>query len=320
MKALIIDKISHVIENGLRKFDFLIEKNILPSKKKLIQLLPQFDLLIMRVNPTIDKEVLDAAKGHIKLICVCATGLNHIDVDYAKQCQIVVQNAPGVNSNAVVELTFSKMLDLSRMTMDANKEVQEEGIWDKYKYTGHELKGHVLGIIGLGKIGKGIARLAHAFGMKVLAYDPYIPDDDFSMVEAQKCNCLEELLKDSDYITIHTPINNETRGMIGENQFKLMKKTAYLINCARGGIIDENVAAEYLKSGKIAGIGVDVIKDELARKELKTQNPLNSPFFKLNHCIVSPHIAGSTYEGLDAIGVYILNKILKFYNLKVDKE
>lgn len=316
MKALIIDRVSSLVASGLKNYGFEVDINILPGRDKLIKLLPSYDLLVMRVDPKIDKEVLDAAKGHIKMIAVCSAGTNHIDLTYAKKLGIAVQNAPGINRNAVAELTISKMLDLSRMTMVANAEVQEEGIWDKYKYTGHELKGHTLGIIGLGKIGKRVAELAHAFGMKVMAYDPYVPDSDFEQYDVQKIGTVNEICSSCDYITVHTPITDETRNMISEEQFSLMKPTAFVINCARGGIVNEQAAASYLKQGKIAGIGLDVIANELAGKGLSDHAKLSSPLFGQKGFVVSPHIGGSTHEAYDGIGTFIVDKVAQYYGLK----
>ena len=165
MKALIIDRVSPVIAKGLQALGAEVDIKILPSVDELKEMLPEYDLLVMRVDPKIGRDILDAAAKRVKMIAVCAAGTNHIDLEYARELGIRVQNAPGINCNAVAELVISKMIDLSRFTMEANQEVQQEGIWNKYKYTGHELGGHVLGIIGLGKIGSRVAELARAFNM-----------------------------------------------------------------------------------------------------------------------------------------------------------
>ena len=172
MKALIIDRVSPLVESGLKEYGVDVDVKILPGVDELKRLLPEYDLLVMRVDPKLDRELLDAAAKRVKMIAVCSAGTNHIDLAYAKELGIRIQNAPGINCNAVVELTISKLLDVSRFTMEANREVQQDHIWNKYKYTGHELKGHTLGIIGLGKIGSRVAHLAQAFDMAVTAYDP----------------------------------------------------------------------------------------------------------------------------------------------------
>lgn len=173
MKALIIDRVSPLVESGLKEYGVDVDVKILPGVDELKRLLPEY-VCWSAVDPKIDRELLDAAAKRVKMIAVCSAGTNHIDLEYAKQLGIRIQNAPGINCNAVAELTISKLLDVSRFTMEANREVQEDHIWNKYKYTGHELKGHTLGVIGLGKIGSRVAQLAQAFGMTVKAYDPYV--------------------------------------------------------------------------------------------------------------------------------------------------
>ncbi len=193
MKALIIDRVSPLVASGLKEYGVEVDIQILPGVEELKQLLPNYDLLVMRVDPKIDRELLDAAAKRVKMIAVCSAGTNHIDLAYAKELGIRIQNAPGINCNAVAELTISKMLDLSRFTMEANREVQEEHIWNKYKYTGHELKGHMLGIVGLGKIGSRVAKLAQAFDMTVAAYDPYVDGETMQSKGVAKVEDLNEL-------------------------------------------------------------------------------------------------------------------------------
>ena len=315
MRALIIDRVAPLVAAALREYGVEVDIRILPGVEELKQLLPDYDLLVMRVDPKIDRELLDAAAKRVKMIAVCAVGTNHIDVDYAGELGIKIQNAPGVNYNAVAELTISKMLDLSRFTMEANREVQEEHIWNKYKYTGHELKGHVLGIVGLGKIGSRVAKLAQAFDMTVAAYDPYVDGGTMQSKGVAKVEDLNELCARADYISTHTPLTGETKGIIGEEQFACMKPGTYVINCARGGVVDEAAAREALASGKLAGLSVDVLANELAGKGLGDNAGLSSDLFGMEHFTVSPHIGGSTYEGLDALGQYAVDRIVEFYKL-----
>lgn len=317
MKALIIDRVSPLVESGLKEYGVEVDLNILPSREELKDLLPSYDLLVMRVDPKMDKEMLDACVPNIKMICICSTGVNHIDLPYAGELGIKIQNAPGLNSNAVAELTISKMLDTGRFTMEANDEVQNRGIWNKYKYTGHELKGHVVGVIGLGQIGSRVAKIAkHGFDMEVIAYDPYITADEAKARDAVLTDSLDALLEKADYITVHTPLTDETRGMIGKNQFAKMKKSAIVINCARGGIIDEGAALEALSEERVTGVSLDVLSGELAGKGLSDNAKLESPLFHKKGFTVSPHIGGSTHEAYDGIGVYIVNKVAEFYGLK----
>ena len=315
MKALIIDRVSPLIEIGLKKYGFDVETEILPTREKLQNMLPGYDLLIMRVDPRMDKDLLDAARGHIKMIGVCAAGLNHIDLDYAKKCGIFVQNAPGINYNAVAELTIAKMIDLSRMCIQANNEVQNEGIWNKYKYTGHELSGHRLGIIGLGHIGKRVAVLAKAFDMDVSAYDPYICESEFHKIGVKKESELKKIFETCDYISIHTPMNSETKGMVSKELIEIMKPNAVLINCARGRIVDEDAVANKKKKHKINGYGSDVLTNELKGNVLLDKAKLTSSLIGVEGFIVTPHIGGSTREAYDHIGQFIVNSVASFFGL-----
>lgn len=315
MKALIIDRVSPVIAKGLQALGAEVDIKILPSVDELKEMLPEYDLLVMRVDPKIGRDILDAAAKRVKMIAVCAAGTNHIDLEYARELGIRVQNAPGINCNAVAELVISKMIDLSRFTMEANQEVQQEGIWNKYKYTGHELGGHVLGIIGLGKIGSRVAELARAFNMKVAAYDPYVDAAAMKEKGADKAETLEELCAISDYISLHTPLTGETRGMISEKEFAQMKDGAILINCARGGVVDEAAAKAALLSGKLAGFSTDVLVNELAGKGLGDNARLESELFGVRGFTASPHISGSTHEAYDGIGEHIVGKVAEFFGL-----
>ena len=315
MKALIIDRVSPVIAKGLLALGAEVDIKILPSVDELKEMLPEYDLLVMRVDPKIGRDILDAAAKRVKMIAVCAAGTNHIDLEYARELGIRVQNAPGINCNAVAELVISKMIDLSRFTMEANQEVQQEGIWNKYKYTGHELGGHVLGIIGLGKTGSRVAELARAFNMKVAAYDPYVDAAAMKEKGADKAETLEELCAISDYISLHTPLTGETRGMISEKEFAQMKDGAILINCARGGVVDEAAAKAALLSGKLAGFSTDVLVNELAGKGLGDNARLESELFGVRGFTASPHIGGSTHEAYDGIGEHIVGKVAEFFGL-----
>lgn len=315
MKALIIDRVSPVIAKGLQALGAEVDIKILPSVDELKEMLPEYDLLVMRVDPKIGRDILDAAAKRVKMIAVCAAGTNHIDLEYARELGIRVQNAPGINCNAVAELVISKMIDLSRFTMEANQEVQQEGIWNKYKYTGHDLGGHVLGIIGLGKIGSRVAELARAFNMKVAAYDPYVDAAAMKEKGADKAETLEELCAISDYISLHTPLTGETRGMISEKEFAQMKDGAILINCARGGVVDEAAAKAALLSGKLAGFSTDVLVNELAGKGLGDNARLESELFGVRGFTASPHIGGSTHEAYDGIGEHIVGKVAEFFGL-----
>ena len=313
MKALIIDQVSHIIEEFLQENGFSVDTVFLPTKDELCSLIGEYDLLVMRVDPKIDKTVLDHA-AKLKLIAVSAVGTNHIDMSYAKEKGIKVIHANGSNSNAVAELTMSKMLDLARKTMPANQSVKK-GIWNKYDWTGIELRGKTLGIIGFGAIGKRVSQLASGFEMRVLAYDPYLSDEVFAEQNVQRCTLLD-LLKQSDVISLHVPLNETTKKMISYDEFAVMKKNAIVINMARGGILDEEAALKALKDGTVGGIAVDVMEFEYSASSNKGVLKAGSLLFAFDNFIVSPHIGGGgTYDSLDALGRDVICKISECFDL-----
>ena len=180
MKGLVIDVVAGEIAVELGKYmEVKVSEKLPPSKAELIEMIADVDVLIMRVDPKIDREVLDAAKA-LKVIGVCSVGLNHVDTKYCEEKGIQVFNAPGLNGNAVAELTISKMLDISRGTMVANHDVKVLKQWDKYKFNGRELRNKTLGVLGFGRIGQRVGEIARVFGMKVVAYDPYLPAEIFA--------------------------------------------------------------------------------------------------------------------------------------------
>ena len=183
MKCLIIDAVHSSIAEEFSKY-MQVDTHMLPTQEELAKLIPDYDVLIMRVDPAINKEILDAAKN-LKVIGVCSVGLNHIDLDTAKEKGIQVINAPGLNGNAVAELTIAKMLDIARHTIPACYDVKVNKTWDKYKFVGSELRGKTLGVLGFGRIGQRVGELARAFKMDVVAYDPYLPAHVFEEQHAK---------------------------------------------------------------------------------------------------------------------------------------
>ena len=316
MKALIIDHVSDYIGNTISEYGVEVDYKMLPTKDELKEVIGAYELLIMRIDPFIDKEILEAAK-QLKAICVCSVGVNHIDLDFAKEKGIRVTNAPGVNSNAVAELTLSKILDLFRNTMAAHEEIKYERNWNKYKWVGWELKGKTIGIVGFGKIGSRVARLAQGFEMKTVAYDPYLKKEDIEAQGTKYAATLRELLESSECISLHVPIKDDTRNMISREQFDQMKPGAYLVNCARGGVVDEEAAYDNLKSGKLGGFSTDVLLAELSGDGFSKEDiPLTSPLFEFKNFHCSPHFGGGTHDALNAIGELVVEKIIKIFALK----
>lgn len=314
MKALIIDQVSQNIKLYLEKHGAQVDYVFLPSQEELKELIGDYDLLVMRVDPFIDRDILDAAKN-LKAITVSAVGTNHIDLEYAKEKGIQVTNAPGKNSNTVAELTLSKMLDLARNTIPANNMVKREGRWNKYTWTGIELQHKTLGIIGYGKIGSRVGKLAKGFDMNLIAYDPLLSKAEIQEKGAQKVS-FEELLEQSDFISLHIPLNKDTKDMISFEAFQKMKDGVIVINMARGGIMNEDAAFAALESGKVRGIGVDVMENELSGKTMKGESTVQSPLFDFDNFIISPHIGGGgTIDGLDLLGECVIDRISEMFDL-----
>lgn len=312
MNCLIIGVVHPLIAEKLGKF-MNVTVHQFPTQEELKKLIADQDVLIMRVDPKIDRGVLDAAKK-LKMIGVCAVGLNHIDVDYAKEKGVQVFNAPGMNGNAVAELTISKMLDISRGTMQANHDVKVLKQWDKYKFVGRELRGRTLGILGFGRIGQRVGELARAFGMTVVAYDPYLPAEVFEQQHAASMS-VEELCTVSDFITIHLPLTDETRNMFNADRIAKMKPDAVLLNMSRGNIVNEQDAYEALVSGRLGGYAADVMSEELVGSGMTEEGSFDSPLFRCENFIVSPHIGAQTVDASRAIGEYIVEKIVSDLHL-----
>ena len=304
MRCLIIDEVDACVAEELSKvMDVDIPEKMPLTHEELKERIAPYDVLIMRVDPSINAELLDAAEN-LKFIGVCSVGLNHVDMDAAKAKGILVQNAPGLNGNAVAELTLCKMLELARNTITANNDVKYKHEWDKYKFMGCELKGKTVGILGFGRIGQRVGFLCRAFGMKVLAYDPYLPMEIFEKEEAQGTQTDPFfVLQNADFVTIHVPLTDETRNLVCKEQIEQMRPGAFVLNMSRGGIVNEDDVCEALKSGRLGGYATDVMVDELSEGA-----DFNSPLFDCDNFIVTPHIGAQSADAAYAIGQFIVGK------------
>ena len=255
----------------------------------LIKALRDVDALLLRPG-MLSKRVIDTA-DRLKIIAVHGAGVDQVDVQAATEKGVFVTNAPGGNANAVAELTFGLILSVIRRIAWADRHVRE-GKWEEARFLGTELQGKTIGIIGLGRVGSRVAKIAKAFGMEILAYDPYISQERAKKVDATSVT-LETLLKESEVVTIHVPLTEETRGMIGKEELKSMKRSTILINVARGPIVDEAALYEGLKTDLIAGAALDVLQEE-------PPSP-NNPLFQLDNIVITPHMGGSSTRALKTI-------------------
>ncbi len=300
-KVLCTDGLSKLGVEELKKFSG-VEADFRPklTHEELLDAIPAFDALIVRSASKVGGDVIERG-GKLKIIARAGVGVDNIDVKAATERGILVVNTPAGNTTATCELTFTMMLSLARHVPQAAK-LMTEGVWEKKKFMGTQLSQKTLGIVGMGRIGKEVARRAKAFDMKVIAMDPFLDDAAFKSLGVEKAN-LERILKESDYITVHSPLTAETRDMISAKQIALMKPTAYLVNCARGGIINERDLADALKENKIAGAAIDVY----------TKEPFEDPIFRgLDNIILTPHLGASTREAQDAVAVEAAQAVAQY--------
>jgi D-3-phosphoglycerate dehydrogenase len=263
------------------------------------QHLGHFDALIVRSATEVDRQLLTAAAPRLRVVGRAGVGVDNIDLLTARELGIRVVNAPNASTIAVAEHTIALMLALCRHIPEATARMRA-GDWPKEELTGHELAGKTLGIIGLGRIGTEVARRAAVFEMRVLAYDPYIDDIEQARCGAQGC-ALDALLEQSDFVTLHLPLTDETNTLIDRSAMKNFKPGTRIISTARGGLIDEAALLEALRNNQIAGAALDVFADEPPRNRALINHP---------NVITTPHIAGQTVEAQQRVATDIAAEVL----------
>jgi len=299
LKILISDSLSKEAVNILEKEkDFKVDVNTKLTPEELKKVIKDYDALVVRSGTKVTKDIINAA-DKLKIIGRAGVGLDNVDVEAASKKGIIVVNTPAGNTISTAEHTISMMLALSRNIPQADHSTKK-GEWERKKFMGVELYGKTLGIVGLGRIGTEVAKRALSFDMKVLAYDPYL-----SMEKAKELGIeprdFNTLLKEADYITVHTPLTDDTKHMISNKEFSIMKKGVRVINCARGGIIDEDALAKAIESGHVAGAAMDVYEEE---------PPKNSGLLKLTDKVVlTPHLGASTEEAQVNVAIDVANTV-----------
>ncbi|MBD2459414.1 phosphoglycerate dehydrogenase [Oscillatoria sp. FACHB-1407] len=268
------------------------------TNEQLVQIIPEYDALMIRSGTRVTKEVIDAGT-QLKIIGRAGVGVDNVDVPSATRRGILVVNSPEGNTVAAAEHAVAMMLSMSRYIPDANQSVKS-GQWDRKSFTGVEVYKKTLGIVGLGKIGAHVATIARAMGMRLLAYDPFLSNERAEQLGCQLVE-LDFLFRESDYITLHLPKTAETLHLLNADAFAKMKPTARIINCARGGIIDEDALAEALKSGKIAGAALDVYETEpLGESNLRSLG---------KEIVLTPHLGASTEEAQVNVAIDVAEQI-----------
>lgn len=297
-KVLISDAIS---EEGIEELktganvDVFVDLN----KDELIEKIGEYDALVVRSATKVTKEVIDAGKN-LKVIGRAGAGVDNIDVISATEKGIVVVNAPEGNTISAAEHTIAMMMSLSRNIPQANASLKSER-WDKINHIGVEVTDKVLGVLGLGRIGSEVVKRAQGLGMSVIAYDPFISEESSKELGIELLS-LEKIFSRADYITIHTPKTRETYHLIGEEEFGKMKDGVRIINCARGGIIDEDALYKAVVNGKVAGAALDVFE---------TEPPNDNKLLELDRVIVTPHLGASTREAQLNVAITIADQIIR---------
>lgn len=270
------------------------------GRADLLDVIGEYDALVIRSLTVVDRELLDRAPK-LRVVGRAGVGVDNIDIPLATSRGVMVVNAPESNVISAAEHTMAFMLALARNLPSADRALRG-GVWPEAKSRGVELLGKTLGIVGLGRVGSAVAVRAASFGMRVLAYDPYIADERFRHYGAEKMESLDELVAASDYVSLHTPKTDETCGMIGERELAAMRDGVRIINCARGGIVDESALVQALESGKVAAAGVDVFEGE----------PVTAhPLFGFEQVLVTPHLGGSTEEAQSRVGQTVAEQVVE---------
>src|SRR6201987_1266066 len=293
MKVIVADKIS---ERGVELLKKSGLNTVLTTKETIGAELADADALIVRSATRVTPELLDKAPK-LRAVGRAGVGVDNIDLPEATKRGVLVMSTPGGNAVSVAEHTFALMLALARQVPRVDAGLRE-GRWEKSS-SGTELRGKTLGLIGLGRIGGEVARRAEAFDMKVIAFDPYISEAAAKELQVELVN-LERLLAESDFISMHSALSPATQNMINAKSIEKMKKSARIVNAARGELIDEGALAEALKSGRLGGAALDVFVEE---------PPKNSPLIGLANVICTPHIAGSTAEAQEEVGTQVAVQI-----------
>lgn len=298
-------------ERGLRKieenFDFEMWGRYAPPSKQIIkQKAREADALFTVVSDRIDAEVFDAAIN-LKIVAQMAVGFDNIDVEEATKRGICVTNTPEVLTETTADFAWALMMAIARRVVEADKYVRSgkwKVSWHPSMMIGRDVNGATLGIVGAGRIGYAMGERAKGFRMKILYYDVtprYEMEKDLGAKRVE----LDQLLRESDFVSIHVPLMKETRHLMDAEKFKLMKKTAYIVNNSRGPVVDEKALYEALKEGRIAGAGLDVFEQE--------PTPENNPLLKLDNVVVAPHISSASYETRSRMAVMAAENIIAFF-------
>jgi D-3-phosphoglycerate dehydrogenase / 2-oxoglutarate reductase len=298
VKVLVTEALA---EEGIAKLETEAQVDVLTGldQQKLLDIIGDYDAVIVRSATQIDREVIERG-WRLKVIGRAGIGLDNIDVGTATRRGVLVVNAPQSNILSAAEHTMALLLSMARNIPAADASLRS-GAWERNKFTGVELHGKTLGVLGMGRIGTLVAQRAAGFGMHIVAYDPYVSESRASQLGIELAADLEALCRDADFITVHLPKTAETKGLVGEKAFAAMKPGVRIVNAARGGIVDEDALVRAFESGKVAGAAFDVFGKE---------PPGPHPFFSHPEIVVTPHLGASTQEAQEKAGTSIAEQVL----------
>lgn len=297
LRVLICDEMN---PGELNHAGFQIDYEGNMERAETLRRLPEYDALITRSRTKVDKELIDAAGPRLKVIGRGGVGVDNIDLEYASLRGLLILNAPESNNVSAAELAVMHLMAAARGLTRSDSKTRA-GTWDR-KFLGIELKDKVLGIVGLGRIGSIVADRAKGLRMHVIAYDPYVPESKFERLDVQRALTLDSLLGGVDFLTVHTPLTEETSGMIGARELALLKKDAIVVNAARGGIIEEQALVEALQSGHLFAAGVDVFVDEPPTAD--------HIFLQAPNLGITAHLGANTREAQERVGAEIVSRVL----------
>ena len=300
MKILVADRILPIgVDLFKAEEGFEVIEAYGSSHEEIVSLVQDVDAIAVRSETTISDDVLSAAKK-LKVVGRAGVGVDNIDIDSATDHGVIVMNTPTGNTIATAELTFTHMLAGTRPIVQACARMRDGG-WDRKKFTGSELNGKTLGVLGMGRIGAEVAKRARAFQMNVLAFDPYLTESRAKDLGVQ-LSSFDNLIEQADYITVHMPLTPDTKHMLNADAFARMKKGVRVFNCARGGIIDEKALLDALNTGHVAAAGLDVYEEEPPAEA--------SALRRQENLVLTPHLGASTQEAQENVGIDIARQII----------
>ncbi len=315
MKVLLADKVAKTAAEILQKAGLEVDSKPGLSEDEIVSIIPQYDAMIVRSGVKVTPRILEAGKK-LKVVGRAGVGVDNIDKETAAKLGIAVENTPLGNVNAAAEHTLTMLMMLAKHVIHGNASLKG-GNWDRKSFNAIELKGKTLGIVGIGNVGKKVAKVAVALEMNVIGYDPFVDAEKAKSMNIEKVE-LDAAIKNSDFLTVHVPLNDKTKNMISKDQFSQMKTGVRILNVARGGVINEKALLDALNSGKVAAAAIDV---------WETEPPTLRELVECDKVIATPHLGASTVEAQENVALDMAEQIVsalkdkKLVNVvnKVDK-